>query len=98
MPRTLQADLRDIDGRSIQEADSHSTLGFKIGQTDRVSAQVRRRVGAMLKDMDTYRLGWQSSLTRSRTLTDITPVAVSVSPNTLGSAPANLASSRLCLP
>ena len=43
--RAQPTHLRNIDGCSIQEADSHNTLGFKIGQTDRVSAQVRRRGG-----------------------------------------------------
>ena len=47
-------------------ADSHCTLGFFIGQTDRVSAQARRRGGAMLKDMNPYRLVWKSTFTRKQ--------------------------------
>ena len=63
--RLTTATLADLDGRPIQLADSHGTLGFFIGH-DRVSAQADRRGGAMLKDMNQYRLVWKSTLTRKQ--------------------------------
>ena len=50
--RDSQFSMQDLDGRPAQVTYSHETLGFVIGQADRVRTQVRRRGGAMLKSMD----------------------------------------------
>ena len=44
--------LMDLDGRPLRVTDSHRTLGFSVGQTSRVSAQVRQRGGTTLSTMN----------------------------------------------
>ena len=64
--RNQQPSMQDLDGRPVLVTDSHETLGFVIGQVDRVSAQVRRKGRDMLQAMNRYRLVWQSTLTRKQ--------------------------------
>ena len=64
--RNQQPSMQDLDGRPVLVTDSHETLGFVIGQVDRVSAQVRRKGRDMLQAMNRYRLVWQSNLTRKQ--------------------------------
>ena len=54
--------LTDLDGRPLRVTDSQRTLGFTVGQTSRISAQVRQRGGTMLTTMNQYKLGWRSTL------------------------------------